>query len=60
METKRKFYYVLIHPSAVYVKTEQFFTDQGGQHAEWGKAWRKIEAESIDDARAKGLRMRDA
>lgn len=50
-------YYVLVMPWAVYVKEGHFFESQGGCTAEWGKAWRKVRATSIEDARRQGYRM---
>ena len=50
-------YYVLVKPWAVYVKEGHFFESEGGHTAEWGKAWRKVRATSIEDARRQGYRM---
>lgn len=36
---------------AVFVKEAGFFESQGGLTEAWGKAWTKISAESVDDAR---------
>lgn len=51
-------FYILVQPWATYVKGAQFFKDQGGLTAEWGKNWKKVEAESIEDARAIGDKER--
>ena len=50
---------VLIEPWAIYVKEWDFFVEQGGMRQKWGKHWRPIMARSIEDARLKGLRIRD-
>ncbi len=46
-----KLYYVLVEPSAVYVKEEEFFKVQGGLTEKWGRFWKKVRAASIEDAR---------
>lgn len=47
-----KNYYVHINSgNSVFVKEESFFIHQGGLTQLWGKAWRKINAESIEEAR---------
>lgn len=51
-------YYILVKPWAVYVKEEKFFESQGGLTQSWGAQWQKVEAESIEDARQLGERMR--
>ena len=40
--------------ATVYVKEGEFFRSQGGLTEDWGKAWKAIDAESVDDARRKG------
>lgn len=52
-------YYILIRPWAVYVKDGQFFIDQGGLNAEWGKDWVRVWANSFDEARQIGIDRRD-
>lgn len=47
---KKKHYYILVYPWAVYVKEAHYFESQGGTTAEWGKRWKKIEAGSLADA----------
>lgn len=48
-------YFVLVQGNTVYVKEGQFFRAQGGTTADWGKAWRAIDANSVEDARRKAL-----
>jgi len=43
--------------NAVFVKETGFFISQGGLGAEWGRQWRPIVADSIEDARSKGERL---
>lgn len=50
-------YMVLIQPWGVYVKEKSFFIEQGGARDEWGKAWRPVQATSIEAARNKGKKM---
>ena len=45
--------------STVYVKCADFFESQGGLTASWGRHWVEIEADSIDDARLKGMDTTD-
>lgn len=52
-------YYVHWNGGAWFVKTADFFKEQGGLTADWGKGWRLIQAESIEDARAKAARELD-
>jgi NTP pyrophosphatase (non-canonical NTP hydrolase) len=42
---------------AVFVKEREFFVSQGGDREPWGRSWREVEAESIEDARRKGCEM---
>ena len=42
----------------VYVKDADYFKDQGGLTADWGKRWIEILAVSINDAREKGHILR--
>ncbi len=44
-------YYVHHNGAAWFVKTADFFKQQGGLSAPWGKAWRPLEARSIEHAR---------
>jgi len=47
-----EYYYVLINAGhAAFVKTESFFISQGGLKEKWGRKWKKIKANSIEDAR---------
>ena len=53
-----KTYYV--HKNAgkfIFVKEESFFISQGGLTAKWGRAWRKVQADSIEHARLIGQEM---
>ena len=47
-------YYISIHSWATYVKEADFFISQGGLKEPWGKTWKLIYANSIEDARNKG------
>ena len=51
-------YFVLVNEAGVYTKEGEFFRSQGGEIQQWGKAWEKIDASSLYDARAKGIKMR--
>ena len=42
----------------IYVKDADYFKEQGGETAEWGKRWIKVTANSINDAREKGHALR--
>lgn len=42
---------------SVFVKEKDFFISQGGDKQDWGKDWKEVEAESIEDARKKGCDM---
>lgn len=44
-------YYVHWNGASWYVKEGAFFRAQGGLTKPWGKAWRPLHAESIEDAR---------
>jgi len=46
-------FYVHYNGHSWYVKTREFFEQQGGFEEEWGKAWSPILATSIEDARTK-------
>ena len=46
-------YFVLVEPWAVYVKEYDYFISQGGLEQEWGKKWKRLNADSIEDARKK-------
>lgn len=50
--------YVLIKEASVYVKEGEFFAEQGGLTADWGRAWERIEATSLYEARAIAIRIR--
>jgi len=43
--------------NAIFVKEESFFIQQGGLTAKWGRAWRKVQADSIEHAREIGARL---
>lgn len=51
-------YFVSITASNVSVKEGAFFAEQGGLREPWGKHWEKIDATSLYDARAQGIKMR--
>jgi len=40
--------------NAVFVKDGDFFIEQGGLTNSWGKAWKKVRADSIEHARLIG------
>jgi hypothetical protein len=42
---------------AVFVKTAEYFTAQGGFNQAWGLAWTEIAAQSIEDARDLGDKL---
>ena len=45
-------FYVLTRPTGhIYVKEAEFFEEQGGLEQPWGKAWQKVRALDIADAR---------
>lgn len=52
-------YYILIKPSAVYVKEAAFFRSQNGHKETWGKGWQLVDADSIEHARTKGELLRE-
>ena len=52
-------YRVVRQGRIVYVKDAAFFESQGGLVEKWGKHWVEIEADSINDARTKGLQTPD-
>jgi hypothetical protein len=54
--SKQKFYVHKSWARSVFVKTEEFFIEQGGLEKEWGKAWSLIKADSIEEARDIGKR----
>lgn len=54
-----KNFYVLIESWAVYVKSEEFFKLQGGETEKWGEKWVQVQAADIEEARAKGIEIRD-
>lgn len=47
-------YYILVEPWAVFVKEESFFISQGGLTQDWGKRWKRVEADGIEAARKIG------
>lgn len=56
MATEEKdVYMVLVGPSgSVFVKTLEYFRNQGGFSQKWGKNWSPIVATGIEDARELG------
>ncbi len=52
--------YVLVKEHGVYVKDGEFFESKGGQTSDWGRAWERIEATTLHDARRVGIQMRRA
>jgi hypothetical protein len=52
-------HYVSRNAGAVFVKTADFFHQQGGLSQEWGRAWRPVQAASIGEARRKGAALFD-
>lgn len=52
-------YRVLRQGNTVYVKDAEYFESQGGLKEKWGRNWIEIEADSIADARKKGLNTPD-
>lgn len=44
-------YYVLKSYTMFFVKEGTFFVSQGGLTEDWGKDWKPIQAENIEDAR---------
>lgn len=46
-------YYWHWNGSVYFIKEAEFFEAQGGLTAEWGKAWKPIEADTIEHARTK-------
>ncbi len=50
-------FYVHYNGASVFVKEGEFFKKQGGLRLGWGKAWRPLEADSIEDAREKGYKL---
>lgn len=51
-------HYVLPRGPNSMVKEAEFFCEQGGLIAEWGKAWKPVRAESIEDAREQAEKMK--
>jgi len=47
-------YMVSTNGAAVFMKTKEFFLDQGGDKQPWGKHWVEVRAKDIEDARSKG------
>ena len=50
--------YVLVKEFGVYVKDGGFFESEGGLSSDWGRAWERIEARTLHDARRIGIEMR--
>lgn len=46
-------YYVYYNGHSWFVKTAEFFEQQGGLTEEWGKSWKPIYATTIEHARDK-------
>ena len=52
-------HYLLINKAGIYyTKDADYFREQGGLISEWGKHWEPIVAESMYDARHKGIVIR--
>jgi len=49
---KLNVYYIHNNGSHTFVKEEEFFKQQGGEVNPWGKSWIRVEATSIEAARA--------
>ena len=49
--------FMVLPKGGVFVKTREYFEHQLGHREDWGKNWLPILAESIEDARAKGVRF---
>lgn len=47
----KDFYYHINWAGAIFVKDGDFFVQQGGLQEKWGRAWKKIQAKSLDHAR---------
>jgi hypothetical protein len=57
-ETGERDYMVHVNSGrATFVKERQFFLDQGGGTQPWGKAWKKVRARSIEEARELGAKL---
>lgn len=52
------YYYILVNESGVYVKDCMLFEAQSGLRENWGKNWEYINALSLYDARAIGIKLR--
>lgn len=50
-------HYVVFSGYAHFVKEAGFFVEQGGLTAEWGKRWRPVVADSIEEARDLSTKM---
>lgn len=48
-------HFILVNSAGVYVKEGSFFRSQGGMKEEWGQAWERVEADSIEHARQIGI-----
>ena len=59
MVSQMKIFYVLIEEWSVYVKSAEMFESQGGETQPWGKHWTQVQAADIEEARAKGIQLRD-
>lgn len=42
---------------SVFVKTREFYLQQGGDRLQWGKNWVQVTATSIEDAREQGCNL---
>lgn len=58
-QAKRDVYMVLVVESSgcVFVKTLDFYRDQGGFKHAWGKNWVPVVATGIEDARKRACKM---
>ena len=59
MATALRNFYVLIESWAVYVKSEELFKEQGGETLPWGTKWVQVQAVDVEEARVKGIELRD-
>lgn len=54
--TERTYFVLRNAGGAVFVKHGPYFAEQGGTYLRWGKNWKRVEADSIDQAREIGER----
>lgn len=56
----KKFAILVNCAGSTFVKDYDYFVSQGGLTEKWGKFWKIIEAEDLDDARVKAIQEPDA